>query len=826
MDEKLTSPHTRQQELHRLRQENESLRAELAEAKETLDAIQTGAVDALVVHTSEGERIFTLEGAEHSYRSLIEQMEEGAVTLTSDGIIHYCNRGFANMLKRPLEQIMGTPVGRFLAEGTAPCFEALLRQGLAGGARGEVVFQASDGSPVPAQVGLAPLVDHGSAASASMVVIDLSERKRAENVLASAEFIRRLINSAPIGVAVVGRDLRYILANAAYQAIADDPAAPITGRTVAEVFPPDIARILEPPIQQVLQSGQPLDLREVETPIHGQSWWNVTKVPLRDAQGKNEAVLILTEDVTERKRAEERLRESEERFRTMGNAISQLVWIANADGFIHWYNRRWYEYTGTTPQEMEGWGWQKVHDPQTLPMVLTKWKTSIATGEQFDMIFPLRGADGRFRPFLTRAEPLKDERGRVMQWFGTNTDVSEQKAAQEALAAAKVSAERARAEAEAANRAKDDFLATLSHELRTPLAPVVTAVAVLQEDPRFDADTRRDLEMIRRNVEMEARLIDDLLDVTRIERGKIELDRRPTELDSVIRQAVEVCAPEIAARKLEFGIDTSGGPYPVEADAARLQQVFWNLIKNAIKFTPPGGCVGIRCRRDGDGFAVAQVTDSGEGIDPEVLPRLFSAFEQGGRKTTRQFGGLGLGLTISRALMELHGGTIQAHSEGKGKGATFTVRLPLTAHTSHQTAGNVEHGHPPGSSSAPLRILLVEDHADTARIMRRLLSAHGHEVHPAGDVATALKLAEEQEFDLLLSDLGLPDGSGLDLMRKLRAKGIAMPGIALSGYGQEKDIEQSRNVGFVAHLVKPVSMRRLQDAIAKVVAQGLPVQSG
>ncbi len=368
-----------------------------------------------------------------------------------------------------------------------------------------------------------------------------------------------------------------------------------------------------------------------------------------------------------------------------------------------------------------------------------------------------------------------------------------------------------------AGRSKDQFLAVLSHELRTPLTPVLATAAMLLRDGRFDADTHEQLAVIHRNAEMEARLIDDLLDVTRIARGKVELDRRPVDLSEVIRRAVEVCRPDIATRELEFAVDSLGGPYVVDADATRLQQVFWNLLKNSIKFTPVGGRVGIRCRRDGEDFVIVEINDSGAGIKPEVIGTLFQAFEQGGSETTRQFGGLGLGLVISKGIVEMHGGTIHGCSTGQGKGATFTVRLPVLA---AQAAGLPVPAIPRTLESGPtrpLRILLVEDHGDTARIMHRLLSAEGHEVQIAADIATALNFAMAQPFDLLLSDLGLPDGSGLDLMRAIRAKGLKLAGVALSGYGQPRDMQQSREAGFAVHLVKPVSLPKLQEAIFKAV---------
>jgi CheY-like chemotaxis protein len=254
-----------------------------------------------------------------------------------------------------------------------------------------------------------------------------------------------------------------------------------------------------------------------------------------------------------------------------------------------------------------------------------------------------------------------------------------------------------------------------------------------------------------------------------------------------------------------------------------LQQVFWNLLKNAIKFTPHGGCVGIRCRLDGH-TVVAEVMDSGEGIDPALLPHLFRPFEQGGAGMTRQFGGLGLGLTITKGLVEQHGGSIDAHSEGKGKGATFRVRLPLltTAPPSTPVAAELPAPQKALQPAAALRILLVEDHGDTAKIMRRLLRMEGHEVEVAGDVATAVVLASERRFDLLLSDLGLPDGSGVDLICALRQRGNMMPAIALSGYGQEQDLDRTREAGFSAHLTKPVNLDRLAATIAAVAGRSTP----
>lgn len=354
---------------------------------------------------------------------------------------------------------------------------------------------------------------------------------------------------------------------------------------------------------------------------------------------------------------------------------------------------------------------------------------------------------------------------------------------------------------------KDYFVAVLSHELRTPLTPVLLAATMLQQDERLDQETRATLGMISRNVSLEARLIDDLLDMTRVARGKMKLDPRPLDLCAVIERAVEVCRGDLETAGLSLEFETDDVAHVVVADAGRMEQVFWNLLRNSIKFTPPGGRVRVRCRRQ-DESVVAEVSDDGIGIDAEFLPHVFEAFEQEQKGATRKPGGLGLGLAISKTIVELHDGSITAHSGGKDRGATFSVALPLAADASVVSEERKRSG-----GARPLRILLVEDHADTGRTLRRLLMADGHAVEWACDVSSALRLAGDQTFDLLLSDLGLPDGTGEDLMRALRRQGSTLPGIVLSGYGMEQDIARSRDAGFAAHLIKPVSLEKLEEAI-------------
>ncbi len=378
---------------------------------------------------------------------------------------------------------------------------------------------------------------------------------------------------------------------------------------------------------------------------------------------------------------------------------------------------------------------------------------------------------------------------------------------------------------EAANRAKDHFLAVLSHELRTPLTPVLTTVQILERRPGLPEELRDPLATIRRNVELEARLIDDLLDLTRIARGKLELHFEPVDLHEGLTQVLDICAKDVLAKNIQVTTELTARRHLVLADSARLQQVLWNVIKNAVKFNSEGGHLNVRTEDTPEGQVRLQVVDSGVGIEPDVLPQIFNAFEQGGKDVTRLFGGLGLGLAISKALVELHGGTITAESPGRDQGATFTLSLdaaPQGVRPAHAP------GAPPDAASEPgLHILLVEDHTDTREAIAELLRLYGHTIETADSVATAVAAVMADDgrclFDLVISDLGLPDGSGLDLIREIHARcGDEVKAICLSGYGMEEDMRKSREAGFLAHLTKPVSLQELEAALQRVAGEAVP----
>lgn len=389
------------------------------------------------------------------------------------------------------------------------------------------------------------------------------------------------------------------------------------------------------------------------------------------------------------------------------------------------------------------------------------------------------------------------------------TDLTTQKSQQE-LRLAKDIADRT-------NLAKDAFLAALSHELRTPLTPVLMAAVALDQTIELPEHVRRDLAMIRRNVELEARLIDDLLDLTRIAKGKLELRLGPVNIHQILDRALEICRVDIVAKRQLINLHLDATDALTVGDAVRLQQALWNLIRNAVKFTPEEGAITLSTANPAPGKISVQVRDTGIGFEPAESHKLFQVFEQGGRHITRQFGGLGLGLAISTSILEAHGGSIRAESRGPGQGASFTIELPLRRIP-------VVEEKPPTFPAPPiqprhLRILLVEDHKDTRNSLQLYLRMANNEVLAAETAERALELAALHKFDLVISDLGLPDeGGGLAMMRQLR-KRYGLKGIAVSGYGMEEDIQHSRDAGFTHHLTKPISLDRLKGLIHELTSQ-------
>src|SRR6059058_4027490 len=372
----------------------------------------------------------------------------------------------------------------------------------------------------------------------------------------------------------------------------------------------------------------------------------------------------------------------------------------------------------------------------------------------------------------------------------------------------------------AANAAKDQFLALLSHELRSPLAPVIAMVGELEAEAPDTQPVREALEVVRRNVELEARLIDDLLDVTRISKGKLQLSFEPISVHQILQRAYEICRNEIEAKNLEVTFRPRAAHAYVDGDPARLQQVFWNLIKNSVKFTPKTAESLSKPLNPAPNKIEARIIDTGIGIEREKIDKIFNAFEQGQVEITRRFGGLGLGLSISKALIDAHGGKIHVQSPGKDQGSTFSVELnTVLAPVGRDGDGEDQPVDREPKQFVPThrRVLLVDDHYDTCIGMKRMLERHGYEITVAHTAEQAVEKVRTEEFDLLISDIGLPDRSGYDLMREVRLNND-LPGIALSGFGSEQDVNQAREAGFAEHLTKPVSFERLEKTIQSLLS--------
>ncbi len=523
--------------------------------------------------------------------------------------------------------------------------------------------------------------------------------------------------------------------------------------------------------------------------------------------------------------------EAQARLAAIIESSDDAIVSKTLDGFIQTWNKGAERIFGWMAEEVIGKPIAILIPADRLqeePGILAR----LRRGERVDHFETIRQTkDGRRINVSVTISPIRDLSGRIIGASKIARDITLQKQFQGQILAArdaaedsrrmaelaKHEAECARAEAENANRAKDHFLSVLSHELRTPLTPILGAMSLLERDAALPGPVLELVSMIRRNVETEARLVDDLLDLTRIARGNIQLQLEIVDAHAALRSLVAMLTSQIEEKRLTLALSLHAKRSSIRADAGRFQQILLNLLSNAIKFTPEGGTITLRTSNE-NGTLKIEVVDDGVGIEPGALPRLFNAFEQGEQTITRRFGGLGLGLSIVKSLVEMHKASVSAFSEGTNKGATFTLRF---AEVSPDSRLVLPAAPARPSRSAKARILLVEDHEDTRRVLVKLLESLGCTVTSATSVKEAIAAAERQKFDLLLSDIGLPDGSGLDVMRELSAR-FDIKGIALSGFGQDVDLRRSTEAGFTTHLTKPISLQVLEEVILRVTAGQSP----
>ncbi len=642
-------------------------------------------------------------------------------------------------------------------------------------------------------------------------VIDITGRKRSEELLReSEERFAKAFNSSPLSITITSLNTgKLIEVNETFVNITGYSREEAVGKTTAELglWQPSVR---DKELAVVKSEGQISNTEYHFRMKDGSEIVGLLSAELLEIGGEPCALTVI-QDITERKRAEELIRESEEKFRNLANSISQFAWMADASGFIFWYNERWFEYTGTTLEEMQGLGWQKVHHPEEVERVTGKFKRHIDSGEIWEDTFPLRSKTGEYRWFLSRALPIRDENGNIIRWFGTNTDIEEVR--------------QARLQAEQANRLKDEFLATVSHELRTPLNAILGWSNMLQSGKANDETKKRANEVIYRNAKSQAQLIEDLLDVSRIITGKTRIEPLPVGFASVIESAIDTVRPAVDAKSIELETDIDCEPCMINGDVQRLQQVVWNLISNAVKFTPEGGKVVIKLENE-NARARLTVSDTGKGIEEKFLPYLFERFRQEDASSTRRYGGLGLGLAIVRHLVELHGGTIAVESAGAGRGSTFTVELPLalTNGEAKNLRETLSDGF--GKNQTPkqlegIRVLLVDDEPDTLEMLDAALTNEGADVRVSSSAGDAFEILREWKPDVLISDIAMPDEDGYSLIKKVRElapdDGGLIPAIAMTAYVRTEDKMRVLASGFQAYIPKPAEPTELITAIPDLI---------
>ncbi|HEY8901612.1 MAG TPA: PAS domain S-box protein [Chthoniobacterales bacterium] len=638
----------------------------------------------------------------------------------------------------------------------------------------------------------------------------ITERKQREaevqaltrEIEAQANLFQATLANIPDLVYSFDREARVLFANKALLEVWGKSLVDVLGKNVFDLeYPPALAEKIHRQLLSVFATGKAIRDETVFTDAAGRAdIHDYIFSPVFDENGTVTAVVGTTRLLTEHRRAEGAMRQLAAIVQFSDDAIVSK----DLSGVISSWNKGAQRLFGYSAEEAIGRPVlmlipPELHHEETIIM------GRISRGEPVEHFETERvRKDGSRVMVSLTISPIKDGGGKIVGASKIARDISEQKRIEAALKEAKDVAE-------AASRSKDRFLAVLSHELRTPLTPVLMVASSLEMDPTVPAGLRADMAMIRRNVELETKLIDDLLDLSRITMGKLALHLKAIPANDAVRQAAAMCEAEAADKDVRLVVELDPAAGQVQVDPARLQQVLWNVLKNAIKFTPKSGRISVRTSGAVAGCVQIAIQDSGVGIDPEVLPKIFDAFEQGDVGVTRQFGGLGLGLAISKALIELHEGEIRAESDGSGQGSTFTIDLP---------AGAAEKGEEGPKSAADrrdhsLRVLIVEDHADTAAMLTKLLGAMGYAVTAAHTAGEGLALVAKQEFDIVVSDLGLPDMTGYEFIEALK-KRASVKSIAMSGYGMEEDIRKSFASGFDEHLVKPVDLSSLERAIRRL----------
>ncbi|HEX8472698.1 MAG TPA: PAS domain S-box protein [Pyrinomonadaceae bacterium] len=944
----------------------------------------------------------------------LRSIGDAVITTDAEGRVTFMNPVAQNMTGWRETEAQGrqlSEVFRIVNEETRDLMDSpvatVLEKGTVVGLANHTLLLAKDGREIPVEDSGAPIVDaRGRITGVVLVFHDVTEKRRAEQSLRESEDrFRIMADHAPVLIWVAGTDKLCYFFNKTW--------LEFTGRTSEQEFgdgwmegvhPDDFERCLR--VYTTNFDARRSFAAEYRLRRHdGEYRWVLSNgVPRFSPDGSFIGFIGSCIDISDRKLTEEKLdallaservtraeaEASEERYRYLAETMPQIIWTARPDGWLDYYNQRWYEYTGMTPEETEGWGWQPVIHPEDVERCLKGWATAVKTGRNYEIEYRFRRAsDSSYRWHLGRAMPLRDGAGNIVKWFGSATDIDDQKRAVEKLSclaeasellassldymttienltrlvvpriadwctidiieedgtthrlmahANPVKAELARemnrrypprrglahglskviesgrselyldmteellaamahdkehlemmrelgakstvcvpliargrtfgaialASAESgrrygqpalafaedlarlialtidnarlfqhteeANRAKDEFLATLSHELRTPLTPVIGWVHMMRAGQLSDSDISHGLTVIDKNSQSLARLINDLLDMSAIMSGKMRIERMPVVLSSVLTEAIETVRAEADKRSIRIDIEYTprlddATPLTISGDRTRLVQVFWNLLNNAVKFSVEGGRVRVACDHTATKARI-HVEDQGRGIPPEFLPYVFDRFRQADASTTRAYGGLGIGLALVKSFVEAHGGTVAAASDGNGHGSRFTITLPLLrAKQTAEIASTDDHDRTQDATTRPVgsvrRVLIVEDANDTLEMLQAIFERQGFETTLCETGAEALRIAASMWFDIIVSDIGLPQIDGYELLKRLRQMPHLRntPAVALTGYATKKDAEAAYLAGFDLHIPKPVDPTVLTDSLEKLIEQ-------
>ena len=922
------------------------------------------------------------ESAMQRYQLLSEHARDVIWLLRPDGTIVEVNRAATELYGYEHDELAGKNVRDLRHKSTHGTLQADLKRAASGSVHFETIHVKKDGTAFPVEVTAAG-AEIGGERFLMSIIRDTTERKRAETVLRESEerFVKAF-NASPLVVTITSlRTGKLTEVNQTFCDITGYAREEAVGRSTDELglWDKNVDRSEE--LDALRNFGSIRNKEYVFRLRDGSEIVGLLSAEMIEIGGEPCALTVI-QDVTERKRSEETLRRSERRLQEMADAMPQVVWVADADGNVTYYNHRVQEFFGFEQDAQGHWNWRPGVHPDDAKATGEAWAAATRGGTYYSIEHRLTMLDGSYRWHLSRAIPIKDSSGRTRQWYGTATDIHDIRQAQEALVAAErhaaeeyqgllariiplaetlgrardlvtvyrkvgdfirssmpcsaffvsffdprtqmrtaayvwsdegevdisdlppmalssdggpnsqavyqkrsvivndymemmrsrphivlqengvephsavavpllimdrvigtfevqayddnafaaehvialemaaslaavaienvrlieIEAE-ARAEAESANQAKDEFLSVLSHELRTPLNAMLGWVRMLRSDVLDKESAAKALEVIERNTRLQGSLIEDLLDVSRIISGKMRIETEVTDLVNVISTVSETVGPLALAKNIRYEFNNGGDNIILEADPVRIQQVVSNLVQNAIKFTPAGGSITVEARREG-GSAFVTVTDTGVGIEPAFLPHIFDRFRQADASTKRNYAGLGLGLTIARTIVALHGGEIDVHSDGANQGCRFTVRLPLAADFYAPPSGENAVLATGGSALAGLRILLVDDDVDSLTPVKMFLESESATAATAGSAADALEKLSSGDFDVLISDIGMPRTDGLELIRAVRESengGRPIVAIAVTAYASDEDRERALDAGFQSHMSKPVN---------------------